>query len=95
MFNLFKLFTYPEDVSNLQSQLIELQQAYKDLSIERTKLAHKVLNLEAANKDLDNYNTTLHTNFSKQEEFINKLKAYSEELNNLFFEDENRRYWFQ
>lgn len=92
MFNLFKLFTYPEDVSNLQSQLIELQQAYKDLETERTKLAHKVLKLEAANKDLDNYNTTLQTNFSKQEEFISKLKACSEELNNLFFENENRRY---
>lgn len=113
MFNLFKLFTYTQDTSNLQSQLIELQQAYKDLSTEKDRVSNrkseildlldsaylhinelesKVNKLETANKDLDTYNTTLQTNFSKQEEFISKLKTCSDNLNNLFFEDENRRY---
>ena len=99
MFNLFKLFTYSKNISNLQSQLIELQQAYKDLKVERNKVLlnlantdDKVAKLESENKSLDSYNTTLQNKFDKQEEFISKLKACSDKLNNLFFEDNERRY---
>lgn len=113
MFNLFKLFTYQEDISTWQSQLIELQQAYKDLEVERNKvyitklqvedllnlantcvdeLKSKVAKLESENKDLDIYNSTLQAKFDNQEEFISKLKDCSNNLNNLFFEDNERRY---
>jgi uncharacterized coiled-coil DUF342 family protein len=92
MFNLLKLFTYSEDISNLQSQLIELQQAYKLLVKERNVLATKILKLEKDYKEAGDYANSLQSNLRKQEEFISKLKECSDKLNNLFFEDENRRY---
>ena len=92
LFTLFKIFNYKEKINNLQSELLELQQAYNALNIEKENLYNEFLNLKTCQKSLLCENSTLKTNFDKQEEFINKLKACSEQLNNLFFEDENRRY---
>lgn len=92
LFTLFKIFNYKETINNLQSQLVELQQAYKNLNIEKENLHNEILDLKTWQEFLLSENSTLNTNFDKQEEFINKLKICSEQLNNLFFEDENRRY---
>ena len=92
LFTLFKIFNYKETVNNLQSQLVELQQAYNNLNIEKENLHNKVLNLKTWQESLLSENSTLKINFDKQEEFIKRLKTCSEQLNNLFFEDENRRY---
>jgi hypothetical protein len=92
LFTLFKIFNYKETINNLQSELLELQQAYNNLNIEKENLHNEILNLKTWQESLLCENSTLKTNFDKQEEFINKLKTCSEQLNNLFFEDENRRY---
>lgn len=92
LFTLFKIFNYKETINNLQFELLELQQAYKNLNIEKENLQNELLNLKTRQNGLLCENSILQTNFNKQEEFINRLKACSEQLNNLFFEDENRRY---
>lgn len=81
-----------DKIIELENKLLELQSANLELTKENNILKTKVSKLETANKDLDTYNSTLQDNFLKQEEFISLLKRCSEQLNNLFFEDETRRY---
>ena len=106
LLNKLKSIIYFKQIEKLNNDLSEWKSLYEELynplkkitdslltyNLEIEKLHAKVKNLESENKSLDSYNTTLQNKFDKQEEFISKLKNCSDKLNNLFFEDNERRY---